>query len=47
MKYISCNGFCITVQSIILWRIYDSDFSVKSDYYANNFLDILYNKIKD
>ena len=39
--------FSITFQSIILWRIYDGDFSVGSDYYADNFLDILYNGIKD
>ena len=39
--------FSITFQSIILWRVYNGDFSVEPDYYANNFLDILYNGIKD
>lgn len=39
--------FSITFQSIILWKIYDKSPTVETDQYANSFLDILYNGIKD
>ena len=38
--------FCITFQSIIIWKIYNKEPSVETTYYAKNFLDILYNGIK-
>ncbi len=39
--------FSITFQSVILYKIYDLSPSVETKQYANNFLDILYNGIKD
>ena len=39
--------FSVTFQSIVLLKVYDEDSNIDHDRYANNFLDILYNGIKD
>ena len=39
--------FSVTFQSVVLLKVYDEDPNIDSDHYANNFLDILYNGIKD
>lgn len=39
--------FSVTFQSIVLLKVYDEDSNIDQDRYANNFLDILYNGIKD
>ena len=39
--------FSVTFQSVVLLKVYDEKPNVDSDRYANNFLDILYNGIKE
>ena len=38
--------FSVTFQSVVLLKVYDENPNINPDYYANSFLDILYNGIK-
>lgn len=46
-KVLALICFSVTFQSIVLLKVYDEDSNIDYDRYANNFLDILYNGIKD
>ncbi|MDO5825749.1 MAG: hypothetical protein Q4Q22_05175 [Methanosphaera sp.] len=43
---ISIMCFSLIFQSLILWQIYGSTIDVEPDYYADDFLNILFNGIK-
>lgn len=45
-KAITLMCYSIIFQSLILWQIYGNDRNIEPDYYANDFLDILFNGIK-
>ncbi|MBE6513240.1 MAG: TetR/AcrR family transcriptional regulator [Methanobrevibacter olleyae] len=45
-KAISVMCFSIIFQSTILWQIYGNDEDIDSDYFANDYLDIIFNGIK-
>lgn len=43
---ISIMCFSLIFQSLILWQIYGSTIDIEPDYYADDFLNILFNGIK-
>jgi len=45
-KAITIMCFSIIFHSLILWQIYRENKDITPDYYADDFLDILYNGIK-
>lgn len=45
-RVLSLMCYSMTFQSIVLYKVYDEDPDIDNDYYAKNFLDILYNGIK-
>ena len=45
-KAISLMCFSIIFQSLILWQIYGDTTDIESDYFADDYLDILFNGIK-
>lgn len=45
-RVLAVMNYCVTFQSIILWKIYEKNPNVNPDRYATNYLDILYNGIK-
>lgn len=45
-KAIAIMCFSLIFQSVILWQIYGNDGDIGPDYYADDFLDILFNGIK-
>lgn len=45
-KAISLLCFSIIFQSLILWQIYGNTVEIESDYFADDFLDIIFNGIK-
>lgn len=45
-KAISLTCFSLIFQSLILWQIYKNKPGVEPDYYADEFLDIIFNGIK-
>ena len=46
-RVLSLMCYSMTFQSIVLYKVYDEDPDIDNDYYAKNFLDILYNGIKN
>ncbi|MBQ6139501.1 MAG: TetR/AcrR family transcriptional regulator [Methanobrevibacter sp.] len=45
-KAISLMCFSIIFQSLILWQIYGETTDIESDYFADDYLDIIFNGIK-
>ena len=45
-KAISLLCFSIIFQSLILWQIYGNTVEIESDYFADDYLDIIFNGIK-
>ena len=45
-KAISLMCFSIIFQSLILWQIYGDTTDIESDYFADDYLDIIFNGIK-
>ena len=45
-KAISIMCFSLIFQSLILWQIYGNTMDIEPDYYADDFLNILFNRIK-
>ena len=45
-KAISLLCFSIIFQSLILWQIYGNSVEIESDYFADDYLDIIFNGIK-
>ena len=45
-KAISLMCFSIIFQSLILWQIYGETADIESDYFADDYLDIIFNGIK-
>lgn len=45
-KAVSIMCFSLIFQSLILWQVYGSAGDIEPDYYADDFLDILFNGIK-
>ena len=45
-RVLAIMNYCITFQSIILWKVYENNSSVDHERYGSNYLDILYNGIK-
>ncbi|WP_295621280.1 TetR/AcrR family transcriptional regulator [uncultured Methanobrevibacter sp.] len=45
-KAVSIMCFSIIFQSLVLWQIYGSSTGMESDYYAKDFLNIIFNGIK-
>ena len=45
-KAISILCFSLIFQSLILWQIYGTNRNIAPDYYADDFLDIIFNGIK-
>lgn len=45
-KAISILCFSLIFQSLILWQIYGTSHKIDPDYYADDFLDIIFNGIK-
>ena len=46
-KAISILCFSLIFQSLILWQIYGTSHNIEPDYYADDFLDIIFNGIKE
>ena len=45
-KAVALMCFSLIFQSLILWQIYGSSTGIEADYYADDFLDIIFNGIK-
>ena len=45
-KAVTLMCYSLIFQSLILWQIYEKHTEIEPDYYADEFIDILFNGIK-